>query len=628
MRFLQLLCSKSGLRAAFSCLLWTLASSLVLTPAHAQATPYGASVPAWLARASTLHLHESDTWWALLHIQDGEPQIRSTSFLLSLDDFSPQHELEATLAYLFGSASQEAVCRYPARYAWLQHELNLPPLSLQHCAEFQEFLQRAPADNMSLVFASENLSQPSSMMGHLFLKVSGVQSDGRTVEHAISFYTDTATLNLPKMLYDSIVVGMPGYFTLTPYQSEVNKYVGDEQRTLWEYGLRLSDERRRLIQYHMQELRHVDITYYFQRYNCATLVKHLLAVGEPELLRQGAWWVTPKSVLSMANDSHMLSSTSVKTPARWMIRNLRPLMPADQSREVGHAVESGNLRALDALSQADAPHAFEAIELARNYNDYLFSTERQTRQTWQQLARHAQTIEQTRFTELSLQADQSKNPVNAPRDKQWSIGWQQQDGRDQLKLGLLPISHTLTDDNSPYFSENELRLFDSAVLIDRQSGKVALDHFTVYGVTSLLPWDEWTGGVSGQFKLGFESQPYTATQDKTALLIEGAFGGTLRLGNDVDAFALLGGGWGYRHDGYLYAKPTVGLLVREVFNMKSIVTLSRTSHPLGEAGNATALGLTQSKLIDARNTIILEAQRTWRSGQAANKATLTYKHLF
>ena len=134
-------------------------------------------------------------WRALLHVSGRGPDIRDPGFLLTSEHFSPASELRATIAFLYEAAPQN-VCRFPARYFWLRARLPITELPVADCAELEEFRRRAPADAIDLVFASENLAQPSSAMGHLFLKLSGTSESGSYVSHSVSFYTDTATLNL------------------------------------------------------------------------------------------------------------------------------------------------------------------------------------------------------------------------------------------------------------------------------------------------------------------------------------------------------------------------------------------------------------------------------------------------
>ena len=71
------------------------------------------------------------------------------------------------------------------------------------------------------------------------------------------------------------------------------------------------------------------------------------------------------------------------------------------------------------------------------------------------------------------EATDARNPAKSPPDMQASVGWAHRQGRDWVQLGFLPVSHTLADDNTAYFSENELRLFDARVRVDTRSGSTS-----------------------------------------------------------------------------------------------------------------------------------------------------------
>ncbi|WP_459782668.1 lipoprotein N-acyltransferase Lnb domain-containing protein, partial [Photobacterium sp. R1] len=77
------------------------------------------------------------------------------------------------------------------------------------------------AKTISLAYASENLMSPSSFMGHTFIKLSENETDPG---HAVSFFTEVDGFNLPKIMFDSLVVGKEGYFIVSPYQESLNFY--------------------------------------------------------------------------------------------------------------------------------------------------------------------------------------------------------------------------------------------------------------------------------------------------------------------------------------------------------------------------------------------------------------------
>ena len=91
-------------------------------------------------RAIENEIYKSHVWHRLLHLDANKsPAINSNSFLLSYDNFSPKEELIKTINYFF--ENEENICRYPARYLYIQNELQLNELnfSLSNCKDFDEY---------------------------------------------------------------------------------------------------------------------------------------------------------------------------------------------------------------------------------------------------------------------------------------------------------------------------------------------------------------------------------------------------------------------------------------------------------------------------------------------------------
>ncbi|MEY2838835.1 MAG: hypothetical protein RJB60_1134 [Pseudomonadota bacterium] len=614
---------RAGAVALFGGLCWA------WMPAKAQ----DAVVPRLVAQAQALRLHQDPVWAALLHVQQGMPSTQDPHFILTLGHFSVEAELHATLEHLYGGAVPNAVCRFPARHAWIRKHLpQAPDLPLLACADLNEFMRRVPFEQVSLVYASENLSQPSSMMGHLFLKVAGAHSQGQSVEHAIAFFTDVDTYNLPKLMLDSLVLGMPGHFALSPYEDEVNTYVRKEQRSLWEYELKLDDFNRELLRLHLIELKQTTFTYYFHRYNCATLVKHVLALAAPRVLDVPDFITTPKDVIKLADAAGVIANTSVKTPARWRVRAMAQSLSAERAEAVRLAVldrQPEKLAPPIASESPDAEAVYIQLALAEAYNDHLLINHALGLDDWRVFQQHVQARQRHAFEGYSMQASETKNPLRSPQDMQASMGVAHRQGRSVVRLGFLPVSHTLADDNGTYFSENELRLFDLAVDLDPQRGQLRLDRLTVYSAQSLLPREPFTGGLSGRFKLGFERQSGTELSDKMGLVIDCGLGVDARPVRDVDLFALLGIGWRWQGQGQVHLAPSVGVVMREVYRMKSIVTLTRRQALLQPSEAVNEVVFTQSVGIDAHTTLQLQAtHRRDQNGLRQRVGELQLKRIF
>ncbi len=260
------------------------------------------------------NLYEDKVWKSLLHLDTNDnPSINTPTFLLSYENFSPKNELEKTLE-AFQKNSQN-ICKYPARYLWISQniEMKIKKFDLKSCIEFEEYRKNTNPYNISLVFVSEDVSNPTSMMGHIFFKLEGINHKGNNVENAISFFTIIDTLNLPYLAWQSTISGMKGYFVLKPYQKQIAQYIQDKNRNIWEYSLELSDQQLKLLSYHFWELKDVDITYYFTGYNCATIVNDMLGIISKEQKKDSFnLWLTPKDVIKKAAIDNLIKDTKVR----------------------------------------------------------------------------------------------------------------------------------------------------------------------------------------------------------------------------------------------------------------------------------------------------------------------------
>jgi hypothetical protein len=608
---------KKGGEAAFFlrciALLWAASSGL-----HAQPTAIADSLS---AQAISAGLAQQPTWAALLHVTNGAAHIQGTDFLLSSADFSLENELVATIARLYGEpADAGAVCRFPARYLWLRSQVALPALPIEACAELKEFKLRAPADKIAVVFASENLARPASMMGHVFFKLSGVNDKQQSVRHAVSFITDVGGDNVAKLFFDSIVVGKNGFFTLGPYEEKLDRYLRDEQRTLWEYELALTPMQRDLLQAHLIELKQTRLTYFFQSYNCATVVDFILAVTAMQSsadvasarVPDSGFWITPKDVIKRLAARGLIKSSQVLPPNRWVIRAISEQLTKAERRQIQADVESNAL----ATHGADTNAQFVRLHLAKAYAGYRAEFDPDSDSAQARAYRDAlRRLEAEKFPGMRLETTSFKTPIATPQDSQAEFGMQRAGNQTFVRIGFTPASHHLSDDNRQYFAESELLLFDVSFLKDIASRKVVLDRFVLYSAKALLPNDAMSGGLSGAIRLGIAPQRDSHFRERYNAFIEGALGFTKRLGTDVDLFALAGAGLsGGRGGVNLYAQPEAGFVVREIFDLKTLASVQWAAQALGQGIVSRKYHFEQAKYFPGKN-ISLHLTGEWQQQQ-------------
>lgn len=481
---------KSGLAAFF----------VLCTGSSALAQP---SAPADLERrVDALRLDQHRVWSALLHLERGQPQIRDPDFFASRGDFNARTELLATVSKLYGQA--DAVCRFPARYLWLQSQLSLPPLPLDRCTQWREFRARAPLDTLSLVFVSESVVLPASMMGHAFFKLAGHTPEGQEVAHALSFYTPAETYNLPKLYWQSMVSGKEGIFALAPFEEARAKYLAQEKRNLWLYQLHLADEERLFLQAHMLELKQTQLLYWFHSYNCATLLRNLLALtGRLPLSSEP--WETPKDLVKAVSQAGLVDRTEVMLTNEWIVDQMQ-----------------GSPTQLDAGQR----HLRERARL-----DVLLADQRISPEAWRQ-------AQQNLGTDDPISLAPALDPAQAPPDAQWRLSVLGGQNESRVRLTFIPLSHQFLDKQAHSISETELE-FMSVALSWGQTSHVRLDQLNIYAMRSLNPWNPTTRRWSSEFRVGYD-QLASHSRIGRGMLAHLALGATLRPLSSMDVYGLTG----------------------------------------------------------------------------------------
>ncbi|MFW2374583.1 MAG: DUF4105 domain-containing protein [Gammaproteobacteria bacterium] len=565
-------------------------------------------------------LHNKLRWSALLHIGNDVQHITDQRFILSSKNFSLKNELVSTIQAFYEDFSDEqhAICKFPARFLWITQELNLSRSLFPKttCTGFDEYLLKAPADKIQLVFASENVTSPSSMMGHSFLKISGLNDSDKTVEHAVSYYTLINSINLPKVFYDSLVTGKKGLFALNPYATLKQKYLNSEKRNLWEYDLQISDYERQLIHHHIWELKNIDSRYFFTKYNCATVTYFILAAGKPELLNIEYNWLTPTDVVKYANTSGLLPSSVLIPSSRWKIKMLSESLE-DSYQQIILDILSGTAD-INILYSLDYEQQVLSVELLDAYSQFLYAEGRIEQSKYSEILATIKKYKSSYSTWPGLDISYYKSPLKTPNDSQLSIGFGSMDNRNYFSFTYLPTSHRLRDDNRQYLSENQLLLGDVRITYQPDSNSIDLDEFQIYSIIALNTRDDFTGGISGAWSVGIEQHYNNLLQDHNAFNISGSLGLSYQLTDDILGYGLFGLGYGFSDSThYIYAEPEIGLMVNEIFDMKTILKVNHVSNQLKSDDPYLHISITQSIYIN--NDVALFLNYENRKLNALNK---------
>ena len=511
-------------------------------------------------------------WNLLLHSRQGKPQITDPAFLLSVDNFSEQTELSLTLK-LYKSDPEKTFCRYPARITYLSEKLGfkLADNRFQHCNELQQCLLHVPFQQLDLVFASEVLSSASSMMGHIFLKASGHNFRDVAVSHSLAYFTEITTINPAKLIIESTITGMPGFFSVRPFDDDLLQYKEKEQRNVWQLKLVASASQLHLLQLHIWELNQISLTYYFQSFNCATLTLEMLALLNPDILRERGLIVSPVDVVKAATRYHMVSHTEVNTAELWLYTALRDSIP----QSILDRLDSS----FHAESEIQNPHQLHQLA-----TPYLKIGLAQVIEHNHISAVDASKLESVLSSakEIGLNLNDYKHPAKTPQDSAVGISWRGPPQDKRLLFHYLPTGHFLHGDNRQYLSESELQIAKTTLAWDTEGRQLSLDEFTIYAVRSLNPDTALFPLWSGEFYLGYRPVNSASLALKSVAEISGAAGKSYKLHKDMIGFMMFGIGATSTFDSsHAFIYSNAGISINLAFDTKLITEYSTSSGKLG-----------------------------------------------
>lgn len=550
------------------------------------------SLCVWLAPNTVLSIDfsklthfEKSQWDALFHYYQDKTLIPDKNFLLFDGQYSTELAIRSTIDAFV--KNDRLVCKFPARVMLLKKlwpEVNVP--AVKNCLGYQEFLTKAPADHISVVFASENLVSPMSMLGHGMLSLRGRNDQGNDVNHSVSFYLELESNNPFSMIRDSLIVGKSGVFQVAPLKRDYEYYNKREERNVWRYSLGLTQQERALLQAHMWELKEAKIPYFFDTHNCATLSLDILRVVRPDMIRDR--WVSPGDLIRSIDQAGLIASVDVTPSDQWRYRMLSDVSSPRVNESVAgwlfhHKPLKKTLSETESIMQTHLATAALEFQL---FDELITPTE------------YVERLEEvtTTYSQSDAQLDiqHYKSPLDAPGDNQLGAGLLVDDHQLWVTLRWLPIGHGIEDNNHQYFGETELKLSEFEIQYSPSSRAFRVHKFQLYSARTFTPYDTLTGGLSGALQFGVTPVYDERLSERSSFVFNGAIGLTFPILRDINVYALLNAGLVGRYISRnpLYGEPELGAFIEEIWDMKSWVSISRRYQAL--MSPQTRINVTQS----------------------------------
>lgn len=576
--------------------------------------------------AERLQLYTDPIWNALFQNHLGSKKIQDPQFYLS-----KKRELrEEMIALLQGISSpqrQELACRFPARVLWLQEKLSLPFFDFTICQDLNHFIINAPAQEVSVVFAAENISQPSSMMGHVFLKLEGLNGKNIPVAHMISFFTEIQDYNIPKLIVESLITGKQSFYTLSPYEENKNYYLYTEQRNIWEYQLELTTFQRTLLHYYLYEIKSTEFNYFFNSFNCATLTRNILAVVFPDIAKEN-FWVSPLDVVrSIDHDSYTRKRKMIPS-SKWKIKALKDEIGG--SPKLLNTIKERDYSKIDTF-HFDIERTWLSYDLASSFNDYSLEQGNITVDEWRVQRNSLMNKKELLIPGGSLDITNTSNISNTPGDSQVFLAGQSYLGSSKFILGYLPGAHALLDDDTQYLNQWELKMGEISVAYNDITKELNLESFVIYSAISLAPTDKLIPTLSAKLRFGYEPKIDEDYKIINTAFIDTGLGKTYRAHKSIDVFALINLSFHQLANNSWLTGPQIGV---RVLHSKYLKTLADASYEFREAGSRQSTfnvsGVLDKKpyAINLDYSLITISNSRVTENQSEHMIRLTMKRLF
>jgi len=583
-----------------------------------------------IARSKENQLADQRSWQLLLHYRADRSGTGVTSeidgdefFLATTGKTDPGVELTATLAAFFsdrkiGKAKLLPQCAFPARYHWLNAQLQFDPalMPVQQCESLDLWRERINAGSVSLVFSSYYLNNPASMFGHTLLRFnSAEEAQPGLLDFAVNF---AAVIDPGSGSFDyawkGITGGFKGHFSVMPYYDMVRQYNDLENRDLWEYRLNFSSAQINFMLLHVWELAFTHFDFYFMGENCSYHLLSLLEIGNPELhFRDQYWaWTLPTETIKQINDQPGLVAEVVRRPSLGSQLHDRLAELNDMERKyVSQLIDKPTEAGTTELNLIAPERRARVIDTAINfiqfqsYNDRKRADEQKSKMHTLLVRRSQLQVDNERIPQANtapVSPDQGHDPVRFEfsagnfRSDQDNID---NDYQSFLELSIQPGFHDLLSAESGQAPNSQINFLNLRARYETDSESWRLQNFTLIDIISLYPVSSLIQEPSWKINLGWQRNLDNACADCAPFIINPGIGLAFQsnLHRREVYFAFLEANLEFDHefdsDHRAGFGATVGILFDVTEKWRLALVANRTRYTEGQRGYVTESELRQ-----------------------------------
>lgn len=502
--------------------------------------------------ATGLKLYESRYWHALLHYKPS--LVHGHTSLIDDPGFfnsptgktSPEEELKATIGSFFSSGTngdEHPMCKFVARYHWLKGVLNIDENKLPHqeCIEFNTYIARVSPKKAVLVFPESYFNSPASMFGHTLIRLDS-EYESSLLSYAVNYaaHTDNETFG-PLYAVKGLFGLYKGYFAIHPYYDKLKEYSKIDNRDIWEYELKLSEEEVRRMALHVWELKDIYSRYYFFDQNCSYNLLFLLEVARPELnITDGYfYWVLPIDTVKEVKKHGLIAGAEYRPSKATRINHIADIS-SDEARGLAIDMAFGKLGPRAAIDGSDFKdeEKIHTLDMASEYLQFhylkgLMEKDVYTERLLGILSKRSE------YGKVEYDIKPPERPDNGHDSSMIRLGAEYFSDAASYSLGFRPAYHGLLDPSAGFLEGSAISFFDTQIRYWPDNDKLRLDHFKLLEIASFSPVNDFFKPTSWKVMLGFKRDYHISGSQKMPFIINPGGGTTYSITDNLKGYWLM-----------------------------------------------------------------------------------------
>lgn len=439
-------------------------------------------------------LSKSEKWHKYLHLNsNGMSRIKADSnFFLAEDGFkNPLAELKASIATFISPEIflrkniGHPNCLFPARLKLIKQKFKIVATDI-NCPAYTNWLKNTKTSEIQIVFASQFVNNPASVMGHTFLKFKKNDTSDYLnlyLGYAAEVPDNTSPL---KYFYYGLTGGFPGIFSVGPYYQKVFEYNDIEQRDIWEYTLNLTNEQKEYLADHVWELENTaKFGYYFFDRNCSYMLLDILnTIVDGQNLLPKSPFVIPHETLKLLDRRNLLLHEKFLPSIRTKLVHKFQLLSQVERQQVLHVISTKHLSTHENINVLDTLIDYNLIEFQRGkkldseFKDTAFSRN--------------VLIARSKDNKITNEMENIANPpsplaTHSPHQLSLSIG-NQNNGKTFYSLIFKPGIHQQMDKSDGFIANTSFSFLSPEIRYKQNQKKLYLNSFKLINFSSINPY--------------------------------------------------------------------------------------------------------------------------------------------